>query len=232
MKRTMLSLSLAALLAAGCSSDTPTEQPPPPVVTDSLGLRFAVDCSWGICFLTPQNANIAPLSCASGNGTDVFVLAIDPILAIVALRVPSSGQIQMNAADPSHPVVCATDADCLAPGITIGAISSSYTCRSGLCQLATTCANGSCTPWDGVLLTYDVLTLCQADIPWPTTCPYITSLPFANRIAEVGAACGAHTTCATVPADCRQPNGPVGPVGIDGGTVGIDGGVVAIDGGP
>ena len=159
-----------------------------------------------MCVLTAQNSSNTPVSCGNGSGTDTFVLAMDPLLAIYALRVQSSGVVQLNAADPSRPVACTADADCLAPGIPLGAVTNSYTCQYGLCQLKQSCIGGACTPWDGVLLTYDILTLCQAYIPWPDNCPYITSQPFANRIAEVADLCGSHATCATVPPDCRQPN--------------------------
>jgi hypothetical protein len=77
-------------------------------------------------------------------------------------------------------------------------------------------------------LTYDVLTLCQADLAWPTMCPYITSQPFASRISEVASLCGSRDTCVSVPADCRQLT-PAAPA--DGGVqptpfVGVDGGAL------
>jgi hypothetical protein len=184
------------------------------VVTDTLGLRFGLDCSSGLCLLTPENSSIAPISCAGSAGTDVFLLAWEPLLSIYAMHISSSGDLQLDATTPSHPVACATDVDCLAPGVTIGAVTNSYTCQHGLCLLQQSCSGGVCTPWDGVLLIYDVLTLCQADLRWPTACPYITSQPFADRVAAVANACGPSPTCATIPPACRQLIGP----GIDGGT--------------
>lgn len=189
------------------------------VVTDTLGLRFGVDCSSGLCLLTPENSSILPVSCAGSAGTDVFLLAWEPLLSIFAMHISSSGDLQLDATTPSHPVACTTEADCLAPGITIGAVTNSYACQHGLCLLRQSCSSGVCKPWDGVLLIYDVLTLCQADLPWPAACPYITSQPFADRVAAVATTCGPSTTCATVPPVCRQLSGP----GIDGGP-GSDGG--------
>jgi hypothetical protein len=220
--RTLTSAGLLALLSA-CTS-TSTSGPAQATLTDTLGLRFDMNCS-GLCALTPQNAAITPKSCANGSGYDVFLLALDPLLSIYALRVTSSGELQLNAASPSHPVACTTEADCLAPGITMGGVTNSYTCQSGVCLLEETCLADSCTPWDGLLLTYDVLTLCQADLPWPTACPYITSQPYADRIAAVGDACGAHNTCATVPAACRQLTSAA-PAAVDGGVpaAGVDAG--------
>jgi hypothetical protein len=220
--------ALCALLAA-CTSNPSTGTTTQAVVTDTLGLRFNVDCSSGVCVLVPQNSAITPWACGSSGGSDVFVLVFDPLLAIYAMHVPASGSLDLNAADPSHPVGCATDADCLAPGITIGTVTNSYTCQSGVCLLKESCYNGGCKPWDGQLLTYDVLTLCQADLPWPTSCPAITSQPYASRVAAVADACGPHPTCTTVPAVCRPATTP-----IDGGQAGnaIDGGNgAAIDAG-
>ena len=75
-------------------------------------------------------------------------------------------------------------------------------------------------------MTYDILTLCQADILWPTRCPYLTTQPFASRIAEIATLCGSKDTCATVPADCRQLSAAAP---IDGGvqvpTPGVDSGI-------
>jgi len=207
-------LLLLLALPLACASSPTSSGGTEPVVTDTLGLSFGLSCSTGPCTLTAKNTSVAPLSCTAGAGTEAFVLSPNPLLSIYALRVPSSGEVQLNAAAPSHPVACATDADCLAPGISMGALTVSYTCQDGLCLLQESCVSGICTPWDGVLLTYDVLTLCQADLAWPTACPYITSQPFAGRIAAVADVCGANPTCATVPPACRQLAGP----GIDGGT--------------
>ena len=95
------------------------------------------------------------------------------------------------AAEPARPLACGSDADCV-PGL-----SPPYTCQNGLCQSVTTT-----TP----LTTTDVVALCQADIPWPKECPYLTNPQFAGRMAEVAAACTTKgNNCSTVPADCRQP---------------------------
>jgi hypothetical protein len=188
-----------------------------------LGNKFDVSCAGSMCTLTPWDADLVPKSCAAGVGTNVFVLVADPLLSIYALLASSSGSVQLSAAAPSRPVACTTDADCLAPGISTGYVTYAYACINGLCR----CSNAACTTADGNLLTSDVLTLCQADIPWPTACPYITSTPFANRILEVASACGSKDTCINVPASCRQLSGPSDPA-IDGGqpasTVGIDAG--------
>jgi len=227
MSRNIRAFALAGLLAlpSACSSSSSSSTSQGTIITDTLGLKFDLSCTGGLCVLTAQNPAITPLSCGSGSGSDVFVLAFDPLLAIYALHVPSSGEVELNAADPSHPVACATDAECLAPGVTLGMVTHSYTCQSGLCLLKESCYGGACTPWDGLLLTYDVLTLCQADLPWPTSCPSITSQPYADRIAAVADACGAHPTCATVPATCRQLSGGA-PASVDGGlpASGVDSG--------
>jgi hypothetical protein len=222
MLRATLIMSVAiATCAGGCASTDASPPATPVVVTDTLGFKFNVDCSSGLCVLGALTPTLSAQSCAGGGGTDIFVLMLDPILAISALRVPSGGGLTLSAADPSHPVACTTDSDCLAPGISLGSLFTSYACQSGLCVLQQSCVAGACTPWDGMLLTYDVLALCQADLPWPTSCPYLTSPSFAARVAEVAAICGASPNCARVPADCRQLTGG----GIDGGASSIDGGV-------
>jgi hypothetical protein len=187
------------------------------VVTDTLGNSFGVSCSGALCALTPKDADLVPKSCSAGVGTDSFVLVPGPLLSIYALLVSSSGSVELNAAAPSRPVACMTNADCLDPGISGGAITYTYACSNGLCR----CSNAACSTPDGNLLTYDVLTLCQADIPWPSACPYITSQPFASRIVDVANLCGTKDTCAVVPASCRQLTGPTSQP-IDGG--GVDGG--------
>jgi hypothetical protein len=225
---TLVLTSLCSLLVACTSSQTTTTTQV--TVTDTLGLRFNVDCSSGVCALAPQNSAITPQACGSSGGNDVFVLVFDPLLAIYAMHVPASGSLDLNAADPSHPVACASDADCLAPGVTIGAVTNSYSCQGGVCLLKESCLNGSCTLWDGKLLTYDVLTLCQADLPWPSSCPYITSQPYASRIAAVADLCGSTPTCTAVPAACRPTT-----TAVDGGSpaTASDGGGAgpALDGG-
>jgi hypothetical protein len=76
-----------------------------------------------------------------------------------------------------------------------------YVCQEELCQ-----SNSSTTP----MTTTDVIALCQADIPWPLSCPYVTNVVFAQRMVEVGQLCGTAANCSTVPADCKQPT-PVAP---------------------
>ena len=78
--------------------------------------------------------------------------------------------------------------------------------------------------------TIDVIALCQADLPWPTSCPYITDPKFANRMVEVAAYCGSTAKCSNVPPDCRQPVAPAAQP--DGGVVpqpAVDTGVDPLD---
>jgi hypothetical protein len=221
-RKTFFSFLTLALLAVACSSaDQSSSSNSQAVVTDTLGFKFSVDCSSGLCLLTAQNSAISPLSCAVGSGSDMFLLIFDPILTIYAVHVPTSGEVELNAVDPAHPVACTADADCLGP-ITVSSNTWSYMCQSGICQLAQSCTGGVCSPWDGVLLTYDVLALCQADLSWPGACPYLTSQPLASRIAAVADVCGSNATCPTVPAACRQLKPATG---IDGGAgTGVDSG--------
>jgi hypothetical protein len=213
------SLALVSVLLAGCVGDNTSSGQTGAVVSDTLGNKFNASCSGALCSLTPQDADLVPKSCGGGAGVDAFVLIPDPLLSIYAVLVSSSGSVQLSAAQPSRPVACASDADCLAPGISAGSLTYSYACTNGLCL----CSNTACTSADGNLLTYDVLTLCQADIPWPTTCPYITSQPFAARIGDVADVCGSKDTCAVVPASCRQLTPPAAQP-IDGGGSGVDAG--------
>jgi hypothetical protein len=206
-----LSFALLGFLFLACASDNSSSGSSQVVVTDTLGWTFNVTCESGPCTLSPRDTDLVPKSCVEGSGTNVFLLIPDPLLAIYAVLVPSSGQVQLSAAEPSHPVACASDADCVPSGITVGLVTRNYACTNGLCQ----CTSANCATEDGNPLTYDVLTLCQAEIPWPTMCPYITSQPYANRIAEVATACGSKDTCATVPADCRQLSAATG---VDAGT--------------
>jgi hypothetical protein len=212
MSRTTISHALAILLALplGCSSTPSSSGTSQGVVTDTLGNTFDVSCAGGLCTLAPRDPYVVPISCANGSGTDSFLLAMDPLLAIYAVHIPTSGEVQLNAADPSRPVACTSDADCLPTLVTVAGGVPAYACTNGLCQ----CANAACASSDGKPMTYDILTLCQADILWPTRCPYLTTQPFASRIAEVATLCGSMDTCATVPADCRQLTGAAP---IDGG---------------
>jgi hypothetical protein len=207
---------------AACTSSSDSSSGNATVVTDTLGWTFDVTCGNGLCTLACRDTDIVPKSCANGSGTDAFILVADPLLSIYAVRVPSSGQVQLSAANPSRPVACAIDADCLVSGLVAPGVA--YACTNGLCQ----CTSEACATADGKPLTYDVLTLCQADLDWPARCPYITSQPFASRISEVASLCGSMDTCAKVPADCRQLT-PV--VSADGGAqstvpVALDGGAL------
>ncbi len=222
MLRATLTLSIAITCLAGACTSTDSSSSPPTqaVVQDTTKELFDVDCSSGVCWLTARTPGLTPQSCIGVGGTDQFALVLDPILAISAVRVPATGGLVMSPDAPSHPVACATDSDCLAPGISLGNVFVSYACQSELCVMQQSCVSGACAPWNEVLLTYDVLTLCQADLKWPTSCPYLTSPVFAARVAEVAALCGASPTCpAGVPADCRQIKG-----GADAGAGSTDGG--------
>jgi len=211
---TRLSLSGLALasLLCGCSSDT-TSTGSNTVLTDTLGNVYSVSCS-SVCALTPTDSNLKPLSCDSeSNSADTFLLVWGTqVLKIQALALPTYGTIAVNDAEPARPVACATDADC-APDL----LSKAYTCQNRICQY---------TPAGSSLKTSDVIALCQADLPWPTTCPYVTNPQFASRMAEVAAVCGSKTSCSTVPADCQQVVATVAPAPT------IDAGVgAAIDSG-
>ncbi|HEY5282353.1 MAG TPA: hypothetical protein VIM14_06145, partial [Polyangia bacterium] len=112
-------------------------------------------------------------------------------------QVTPAGDLQLSAANPARPVVCTTDAECLAPElqVSVNKVAVAFSCLNGLCQLP-----------PQSLMTMDVVALCQADIPWPasSSCPYVTLPQFASRLVEVSSVCGSTLTCATIPADCRQ----------------------------
>lgn len=202
------------LLPLACSNEPSSTVSAPMILTDTLGLKFKLYCAGALCVLDPEDPNIKPYSCDSGYGVDRFAVVWGKILTVHVIRVPESGGlIQLNAAEAGHPVACATDADCITEIGWSGGVSASYACQYGLCQQTQLCTGGSCD--DPPLTTNDVLTLCQADLPWPTSCPYVTSPAYASRILQVAATCGAATNCSVVPAECRQ----VGPVGnfYDGG---------------
>jgi hypothetical protein len=150
-----------------------------------------------MCVLQPKDASLVPQSCEiSDGGGDLFVLVWERLMRVHALHVSSAGSLQYSNATPGHPIVCAKDSECQL-GI------DGFTCISGLCQQASK-----------ALATGDVIALCQDGIAWPSTCPYISNLTFAQRMVEIAANCGTNTTCANVPADCRQA-GPL--TGVDGG---------------
>jgi hypothetical protein len=191
------------------------------VVTDTLGKVFSVSTSGAFYSLTPADPTLKPLSCEAEYGaTEVFALVWGTqILRVHAVQIPTAGYVSFNPSEPGHPIACATDADC---GPTL--FSPAFTCQYGLCQYP-----GS----DSSLQTVDVIALCQADLPWPTSCPYLTDPAFASRMAEVAALCGPNEACAKVPADCRQPGPsstppPPSPTAIDGSAGPVGG---ALDGG-
>src|SRR5664279_785173 len=195
MARIMKTLLLSvALLALGCSSSPSSPIPGSPVVTDTLGNKFAVSCSSSLCALTPKEPTLLPHSCSFGGGTDAFVILWSRVLMIHTMNVVSGSVVEFNSAEPTRPVACAADADCTPWNASFSAVDYRYTCVNDICQSVSQ-----------NLTTNDVIALCQADIPWPTGCPYLTSSPFASRMAEVGAVCALSPTCSTVPADCMQP---------------------------
>ena len=216
MKTLVLSV---ALLTLGCSSGSSSSTPGSLVVTDTLGNVFTASCSSSLCALTPNDPTLMPYSCSVGYGTDAFAILWSRILIIHAMNVVSGSAVEFNAAEPSRPVACTADVDCTPWNAT----SYNYTCVNNICQAVSVS-----------LSTNDVIALCQANIPWPTGCPYITSSPFASRMAEVGEVCGLSKTCSTVPADCKQPAatpaldaGAPAQAGIDSGATspaGIDAG--------
>jgi hypothetical protein len=196
----VLTIPLASAVA--CSSGSSSVGSPVDTVTDTLGYVFNVNCSGGICALTPQDPKVKPLACDGVLSGDTFVILWSRILTIHVLVLSSSSSIQVSAAEPSHPVACTSDADCTPWNVTLGSTSYQYTCLNGICQ-------------DSALTLgpEDVITLCQADIPWPSACPYVATEPFASRLVKVAATCppGSSGKSCSVPADCRQVT-PAPPV--------------------
>ena len=228
MARTSLFGLLAALpvLGVACSSNTSSSAPTGVTLTDTLGNVFTLSTTSGFYGLTANDPNLTALSCetAYDGAVDAFALVPDSqILRVHSVQIPPYGYISFSPAEPGHPIACATDADC---GPTL--FSPPFTCLYGLCQYISATTS---------MKTIDVIALCQADIPWPKTCPYVTNPSFAQRLTEIAAVCGSATNCSTVPADCRQPvpvtsapdaapvEAPVdaGAPAVDGG--GIDGGI-------
>jgi hypothetical protein len=125
----------------------------------------------------------------------------------------------MGPAEPSHPVACIADKDCSVWNASISGVDYNFTCLNSICQAASLALSPN-----------DVITLCQADIPWPSSCPYITSQPFASRMVEVGDLCGVgKSSCSAVPSGCKQPTAAT--AAIDAGARAIDAGATAIDSG-
>jgi len=195
-KKTATALPLLSLWLFACTSSPTTGSPVAGTVTDTLGKKFTVNCAGNLCALASQDPNVVPKSCVQSRGTDTFVLVLSNVLTIMALPVTNGVEYQLTASNPAHPVACVTDADCLAPGLALNVNGAplSYTCANGLCRLP-----------GQPLITNDVIALCQADLPWPTACPYLTEPKFAARLNEVAAVCGSSFTCAKIPADCAQP---------------------------
>jgi hypothetical protein len=200
-------LSFFALTLAACSSSSTSSDTSTTVVTDTLGWKFDVNCSSGLCALTPtahqpsspRRARPAAVveTFHPGSGSLARDLRCD--------RSRPSGQMCSSAApNPLSPVACVTDADCLAVPARSHARRRPMRARTTCAFCADASSKCASNGQNGNPLTYDVLTLCQADIPWPSLCPYIASQPYASRIAEVATLCGSKATCATVPADCRQ----------------------------
>lgn len=213
----VVGLLVSPVVWGGCSSSNSSSGNTSMQVTDTLGNVFNANCSNYYCALQPVDTLLAPLSCESdpNGGTELFaIVSGTQLMTAHAIFNPASGgDILLNPAEPAHPIACTTNADCL-PSVFA---SSPYTCQSGLCQ--------SSQPYP--LLTVDVVALCQYDIPWPNSCPYLTNPKFASRMAEVAAACGSQTECpaSAIPADCRQITGPAPE--LDGGVApGIDAGEI------
>jgi len=210
-------LVIVSVSVSACSGNSPAATTPAPTVTDTLGTQFAASCSSSMCTLAVQDPSIKPLSCDSAYGSDAFVMLWSRVLTIHVLNVPSAGgSPQVNVAEPGHPVSCTASDQCTPWDATIGNIKYQFVCQNGICQ----------DP-NKVLTTSDVITLCQANILWPSTCPYITSQPFAKRLAEIAQGCDANSgQCVSVPADCWQPTPTV-----DGGIAALDSGAASVDSG-
>jgi len=214
-------LCILCALTACTNSPSPSSgsSTPPPVVTDTLGKQFIASCSSSLCTLTAQDPSLKPLSCDSVSaayGTDAFVLLWSRVLTIHVMNVSSSGGApELTAGEPGHPVACTTADDCATWDTTVGSTQFQFTCLNGICQ----------DPAQA-LTANDVITLCQADIAWPFACPYVASLPFANRLAEIAVSCIPNAKC-SVPADCWQATATA-----DAGASAVDGSSAAVlDGG-
>lgn len=215
-----LSVVFCAVLGACSDSSSTSTGETGLTVTDTLGKVFSISCTGTFCSLTPSDPNLKPLSCdIEYGGTDTFALVYwYKILRVNAVLVPLAGYTARDLAEAGHPIACATDADC-APGL----FTPGFTCLYGLCQDTSDTAPP--------LAIEDVITLCQADIPWPKSCPYLTDPTFAYRMSEIAALCGSDAACSKVPADCRQPIAPASPpdasavpstTEVDGGAGGLD----------
>jgi hypothetical protein len=169
-------------------------------IQDSVGVQFSLDCSSGVCVATPANAGVSAHSCQIGGGYDIFVLLQSQILSVGAVRVTASGDLVFNEGSPARPLVCTSNAGCPNAVSTNSALSHPYTCLNGLCQDIA---------GDLTFGTDDVVSLCQADLPWPTGCPYILSKDYADRLAAISQNCVPGVNCTTIPPVCRRPDVPV-----------------------
>ncbi len=201
----MSRFSSVALLAVGlgplfgCVSDKSTSSDSSdPVFTDSVNVKYTLSCSGSICVANPLDSSIEPLTCQlQDDGQDVFALVRAHVAAVAAVHISPLGDLVVSDAYPSRPLVCTSDAECPNSTNTGGAIPTTFTCLNGLCQYPAR-----------EVATDDVIALCQADIPWPTSCPYITTDPFASRLAAIARTCRAGANCTTVPPECRQLTAP------------------------
>jgi hypothetical protein len=166
----------------------------PPELTDTTGEKFLFQNSDGglPVELTPERADLVPVSCQSGDGQDVFV--VNPthnVVVIEAVRLSSmqiNGQTQPSFTESGqsiHPVQCTTSSQC-----------PMSVCKNGLCR-------NPAIP----MSVMDVLALCFADLPWPTDCATLNTDGYGARLSEAAAACSSSASgaCTSVPQDCRQP---------------------------
>lgn len=207
-------LALSLSLFCSCLSSPSSSPVTLGVVKDTLGKQFTVSCSTYFCELVPTDPTMnyraqgGPVTCTSSGGTDTFTLLAGRILTVHLMNYIAPGTLIFNPADPAHPVACAGDADCTPGNMATSIRSCSYACVNGICQDL------------GVdLQEQDIVTLCQADIPWPTTCPYVASQPFASRLAAIAALCEGLTNCQRIPADCWQVVAPADAAPPASGTV-------------
>ena len=190
-------LPILASVVAACSSTPTATTPLAGTVTDTLGHKFVVGTSIvNGSLLDSKDPNVKPRSCIEGLGDDSFVLVYSNLLTIMATPVNSAGEHPVTTGNPARPVACTTAADCLAPDLVlmVDKAQQSYTCQDGVCRLP-----------GQPLFTNNVITLCQADLPWPNDCPYMTEPKFAARLSEIATVCGTKFNCDKIPASCILP---------------------------
>jgi hypothetical protein len=191
-----VTLGAAALLLASCGSGSnggPSNMLPSEL-TDTTGEKFTpASPDAGVWSqLTPERADLVPVSCQSGSGQDVFVaLPTHNVVVIEAVRLTDSGT-QING----QPVLTFTD-----PSQSMRPIrcSNSSQCPMSVCTNRI-CRNPS-VPMSGM----DVMALCLADLPWPADCTSASTGVYGTRMVEAVAACPSGNACTTVPTDCLQP---------------------------